>query len=343
MTAPLTDQQLKLPTFADVEAAARRLQGQAVRTPLLESAALNKSLGARVLIKPETLQRTGSFKFRGAYNRISQISEAEKSRGVLAYSSGNHAQGVAAAAELCGLKATIIMPADTPAIKVDNTRGYGAEVVFYDRYSEDRETVAAQLLAATNAILVPPFDDPDIIAGQGTCGLEIAQQAAELGAEINELLINCGGGGLTAGTALAMRQLSPNTKISLVEPQDFDDTARSLRAGKRLPVAPQARSFCDALLSPQPGVLTFAIVQNLVSGGYGVSDAEVEEAMSYAFKTLKLVVEPGGAVCLAALLSGKLATEGRTLALTLSGGNVDPALFAAVLKKTERERGPGDR
>ncbi|MGO1117308.1 threonine ammonia-lyase [Rhodovibrionaceae bacterium A322] len=334
MTSPATEQALTLPSFEDIKAAAKNIEGQAVRTPLLESAALNKHLGGRILLKPETLQRTGSFKFRGAYNRISQFTEEEKSRGILAYSSGNHAQGVAAAAELCGIKATIIMPADTPVIKVENTRSYGAEVVFYDRYNEKREEVAEEILAKTQAVLVPPFDDPYIIAGQGTCGLELAQQAAEAGAELDEVLINCGGGGLSSGTALALSELSPNTKVSIVEPKDFDETARSLEAGERLFIDPEARSFCDALLSPFPGVITFALQQKLVSGAYGVSDEEVAAAMVYAFKTLKLVVEPGGAVCLAALLSGKLPTEGRTIALTLSGGNVDPALFASVLEKS---------
>jgi threonine dehydratase len=321
-----------LPGFAEVEAAAARLAGLATVTPLLEWAALNERLGARVLVKPETLQRTGSFKFRGAYNKISQLSAAERRAGVLAYSSGNHAQGVAAAAALVGAPATIIMPSDAPAIKIENTRGYGAEVAFYERFNQAREEVAAPILERSGATLVPPYDDPDIIAGQGTCGLEIARQAAALGASLDAVLICCGGGGLTAGCSLALHELSPQTAIYTVEPADFDDTARSLAAGTRLGNDPAARSFCDALLSKAPGEITFAINRRLVTGGLSVTDTEVAAAMAYAFRTLKLVVEPGGAVTLAAALAGKLDLAGKTVALVLSGGNVDPATFARAIK-----------
>ena len=321
------------PSFADVEAAAGRLAGHAVATPLLSSPALDRRVGGRVLLKAETLQRTGSFKFRGAYNRISQIPEDARPAGVVAYSSGNHAQGVAAAAALLGVSATIVMPEDAPAIKLANTRGYGAEVVLYDRFTEVREEICAEIAARRGATIVRPFDDPAIIAGQGTCGLEIARQAAALDAELDAVLICCGGGGLTAGCALALAELSPRTAIYTVEPEAFDDTARSLAAGARVANDPAARSFCDALLAPTPGELTFAINRRLVTGGLSVSDAEVAAAMAYAFRTLKLVVEPGGAVALAALLSERLDARGKTVALTLSGANVDPQTYREVLEQ----------
>lgn len=320
------------PSFADIMAAAARLKDQAVRTPLLESPALNQRVGGRVLIKPETLQRTGSFKFRGAYNRISQIPEGERAAGVVAYSSGNHAQGVAAAAALLGLPATIVMPRDAPAMKVDNTRGYGAEVVLYDRSSESRETRAMEIAAQTGATVVRPYDDPWIVAGQGTCGLEIAQQANERGAALDALLVCCGGGGLVSGCALALAELSPRTEVYSVEPEEFDDTARSLAGGSRVANAPGAASFCDALLSPTPGELTFSVNRRLLAGGLAVSDAEVAAAMAFAYRTLKLVIEPGGAVALAAVLAGRYDARGKTVAVTLSGGNVDPALYGKVLE-----------
>ena len=325
--------QASLPNFADVEAAAERLAGHAVVTPLLNSPALDRRVGGRVLLKAETLQRTGSFKFRGAYNRISRIPEDARPAGVVAYSSGNHAQGVAAAAALLGVPATIVMPKDAPAIKLANTRGYGAEVVLYDRFTEAREEICAELAARRGATIVRPFDDPAIIAGQGTCGLEIARQAAALEAELDAVLICCGGGGLTAGCALALAELSPRTAIYTVEPEAFDDTARSLAGGVRVANDPAARSFCDALLAPTPGELTFAINRRLVTGGLSVGDAEVAAAMAYAFRTLKLVVEPGGAVALAALLSERLDARGKTVALTLSGANVDPQTYREVLEQ----------
>ncbi len=322
---------LEAPTFAAIEAAAARLDGWAVKTPLLTAPALDRKLGGRILLKAETLQRTGSFKFRGAFNRISQIPEAERAAGVVAYSSGNHAQGVAAAAALLGAPATIVMPKDAPAMKVANTRAYGAEVVFYDRATENREEIGAALTAERGATLVRPYDDAGVIAGQGTCGLEIAQQAAALGLEIDALLVCCGGGGFTAGCALAMAGLSPETRVYTVEPIGFDDTRRALEKGVRVANDPAARSFCDALLAPTPGELTFPINRALLAGGLAVSDEEVRAAMSYAFRTLKLVVEPGGAVALAALLAGRLETRGKTVALTLSGGNVDPETYGEML------------
>jgi len=320
-----------LPTFDDVLAAAQRIEGLAVRTPLLEIPALNDRVGGRILMKAETLQRTGSFKFRGAYNRISQIPEALRAGGVVAYSSGNHAQGVAAAAALLGLPAVIVMPADAPAIKVENTRGYGAEVVHYDRLKENREAIGEEIAVRRGATLVKPYDDPGVIAGQGTCGLEICEDAAARGLALDALLVCCGGGGLTAGCALSVEARSPTTEIYVVEPAEYDDTRQSLAAGHPVPHGPAAGSICDALLSPQPGDITFAVNGPRVAGGLTVTDAEVKAAMRFAFRTLKLVVEPGGAVCLAAVLAGKIDVAGRAVGLTLSGGNVDTELFRAVL------------
>lgn len=327
----LSNVMIEPPSFADIEAAAARLAGQAVVTPLLEFPALNERTGGRILLKAETLQRTGSFKFRGAYNRLSQIPEAARAGGVVAYSSGNHAQGVAAAAKLLGMPATIVMPSDAPTIKVDNTRGYGAEVVFYDRFNDAREEIAAGIAAERGATLIRPYDDPGIIAGQGTCGLEIAQQAAAVNATLDDLLVCCGGGGLSAGCALALAELSPKTRVHSVEPAGFDDTARSLIEGQRVSNKPGGRSFCDALLAPTPGELTFAVNHRLLAPGFAVSDAEVAAAMLYAFTTLKLVIEPGGAVALAAVLSGQIETRGKTLAVTLSGANVDAEICREVL------------
>ncbi len=333
-SSPASTAELTAPVFADVEAAAARLKGWAVLTPLLEYPVLNERVGGRVLLKPEILQRTGSFKFRGAYNRISQIPEAERAAGVVAYSSGNHAQGVAAAAALLGAPATIVMPADAPAIKLNNTRAYGATVVTHDRYTEPREEIAEEIAQQSGATIVRPYDDPAIIAGQGTCGLEIAHQAAALGASLDAVLLCCSGGGLSAGCALALGKLSPGSDVYTVEPEGFDDTARSLALGERVSNEPGARSFCDALLAPSPGELTFSVNRRLLAGGLAVNDADVAAAMVYAFRTLKLVVEPGGAVSLAAVLSGRFDARGKTVALTLSGGNVDPETFQKVLAET---------
>jgi threonine dehydratase len=317
-------------TFADVEAAAERLKGHAVETPLIESPALNTRLGARVLIKPETLQRVGAFKFRGAYNRLVQLSPAERAPGVVAFSSGNHAQGVALAAKLLSIPALIVMPADAPAVKVDATLGYGAEVRRYDRLTESREAIAAGIAAERGATVVPAFDDPHVVAGQGTVGLELARQAQAMGATLDLALSPVGGGGLLAGASLALKALSPATEIWAVEPVGFEDLAQSLAAGRRVTIEPAGRSLCDALESPAPGEITFPILQANLAGAVAVTDAEVAEAMRYAFSTLKLVVEPGGAAGLAALLAGKVAARG-TVGLVLSGGNVDPELFARVL------------
>ncbi|MGD1878313.1 MAG: threonine/serine dehydratase [Kiloniellaceae bacterium] len=324
-----------LPTFDNVMAAAKRLDGLAIKTPLIESPALNERVGGTVLLKAETLQRTGSFKFRGAFNRISQIPKDDRPGGVVAYSSGNHAQGVAAAAAMLDLPAVIVMPSDAPAMKVENTRGYGAEVVFYDRFTEAREEIGQAIAAERKATLVRPYDDPEIIAGQGTCGLEIAEQAKARGFNLDALLVCCGGGGLTAGCALALEALSPQTSLYSVEPAGYDDTKLSLEAGHPVPHAKARPSICDALLTPQPGILTFALNRTHLRGGLTVTDAEVKAAMRFAFRTLKLVVEPGGAVCLAAILAGKIDAAGRVIAITLSGGNVDAELFRSVLAEDD--------
>ncbi len=323
----------ELPRFADVEAAAERLAGHAVLTPLVESPLLNERLGARVLVKAEPLQRTGSFKFRGAYNNISQLGDAERKHGVVAYSSGNHAQATAAAARQAGIDAVMVMPDDAPRIKIDNTRAWGAEVVLYERASRVREEVAKQIAAQRGATVVPPFDHPWTIAGQGTVGLEIAAQAAALGAELDAVLVPCSGGGLIAGCALALAERAPGTALYAVEPEGFDDTARSLAAGSRQEARPGARSFCDALLAPTPGELTFAINREHLAGGLAVSDDEVAQAMRLAFVYLKLVIEPGGATALAALASGKLDCRGKTVAVVASGGNVDAETFRDAITR----------
>jgi len=322
----------RLADFEDVRAAAARLLGHARRTPLLAGTPLDERTGGRILLKLETLQHTGSFKFRGAYNRLAQLDAAQRRRGVVAFSSGNHAQGVACAARLLGVPATIVMPADAPRVKMQNTLALGAAVVTYDRLRESREQIAARLAAERGAVLVPSFDDPDIIAGQGTVGLEIAEQAAELGVALDDVIVCTSGGGLVAGTALAIRALSPATRVWTAEPEGHDDHRRSLAAGRRETNAPGTRSICDALLAPEPGVLTFAINHRLLAGGLAVSDAEVKDAVAYAARTLKLVVEPGGAVALASVLAGKVESSGRTIAVVLSGGNIDDDLLREVLK-----------
>jgi threonine dehydratase len=321
----------QIPTIDDVVDARARLVGQAVVTPLLESPALNARVKGRVLIKAENLQRTGSFKFRGAWNCISRLTAETVRGGVVAYSSGNHAQGVAAAAALMKLPALIVMPVDTPEIKKANTRSYGAEVVTYDRVRENREEIAARIATERGAVIVPPFEHPQIIAGQGTTGLELVEQAEQRGARLDAVLSPVSGGGLIAGISLAVKARSPGTQIHSVEPEGFDDHARSLKSGKRERNAKASGSICDALLSAEPGELTFAVNQSRLASGLVVSEAEVRRAMVFAFHHLKLVIEPGGAVGLAAVLSAKIATEGRTIALIASGGNVDPALFAEIL------------
>jgi threonine dehydratase len=322
-----------LPTFDDITAAARRLEGHAVLTPLLESPALNARLGGRLLVKAEPLQRTGSFKFRGAFNALAQLEPRQRGAGVVAFSSGNHAQGVAAAAHSLGIRATIVMPADAPAIKVANTRGWGAEVVLYDRLREDREAIAQEIARARGAQVIAPFDDARVMAGQGTAGLEIAQQAKEQGAKLDAVVIPCGGGGLAAGCATALGTLCPGVAVYTAEPEGFDDMRRSLLKGERVANEAGARSICDALQAPVPGKLTFAVNRSRLAGGFAVSDDDVLQAMATAFAEFKLVVEPGGAAALAAVLSGKLDARGRGVAVIASGGNVDGAIFARALAR----------
>lgn len=314
-------------TIADVMAAAGRLAGVARRTPLLESAALNEQVGGRLLIKPEPLQWTGSFKFRGAYNTIAQLEPGP----VVAFSSGNHAQGVALAARLLGRQATIIMPADAPLIKRRNTARLGAEVVAYDRERDDREAIGRDVAERTGAQLVRPYDDHRVMAGQGTVGLEMAEDALAMGVVPDAAVVCCGGGGLIAGTATALVHHFPGIAVYSAEPQGFDDTARSLVSGQREGNVPGATSICDALLAPMPGELTFAVNRRLLAGGLAVPDEAVLGAMRAAFLELKVVVEPGGAIALAAALSGALDCRGRTVLVVLSGGNVDPARYAEAL------------
>jgi threonine dehydratase len=284
-----------------------------------------------VLLKLESLQRFGSFKIRGAYNRLAQLDANERRAGVVAFSSGNHAQGVAGAARMLGIRAIIVMPADAPRLKLENTKALGAEVVLYDRYRENREDIAARILAEHGGTLVPAFDDPHIVAGQGTAGLELMQQAKDLGLVPEQVLIGASGGGLLGGSALAIRSLSPATAVWAVEPQAFDDISRSLAAGCRLGNPPEARTICDALMSSPCGAIPFALMRQHVAGGLAVSDEEVLAALAYAFRVLKLVIEPGGAVALAAVLAGKLPLADRTTAILVTGGNVDPETFCRVL------------
>ncbi|WP_419898950.1 threonine ammonia-lyase [Roseomonas sp. USHLN139] len=323
---------LTAPTFAEIEEAAGRIRGVLVETPLLESERLNARLGGRLLVKAEGLQRTGSFKARGAWNRLCLLTAEEGARGVVAFSSGNHAQAVAWAGQRLGIGTVVIaMPSDAPAAKIERTRGWGAEVVLYDRATEDREALGRRLAAARGLILVPPYDDRRVIAGAATLGREVVRQAEAMGAAPEALVVCCAGGGLTAGCALALEAMLPDARVFAAEPQGFDDTARSLVAGTRLGNAPGAASICDAVQAPMPGVLTFAINAPRLGGGLVVSDAEALAAMRVAFEEFGLVVEPGGAVALAAALHGRLPVAGRTVAVALTGANVDPGMYQRAL------------
>jgi threonine dehydratase len=319
------------PTAADVDAAATRIAGVAIRTPLVNSPVLDAVTGARVFLKAETLQRTGSFKFRGAYNKISQIPPERRAGGVVAYSSGNHAQGVAAAARLCGMPAVIVMPQDAPRAKQQRTKALGAEVVLYDRDREDRAAIARELTAKRGATLVPPFDDPMIIAGQGTAGREIAEDLTAHGLKPDLVVIGASGGGLAAGITLALKARFPAAAYYTAEPEGFDDTARSFVSGKRERNARMSGTICDALMTETPGVITWEINRRLIGQGVFASDDEVGRAVAFAFRELKLVVEPGGAIGLAALLAGKLDIKGKVVVAVLSGGNVDAELFNKLI------------
>jgi threonine dehydratase len=316
---------------ADIEAAARVIAPFAVRTPLLSSPALDERTGTRVFLKPEMLQRTGSFKFRGAYNKLSSIPQSARGGGVVAFSSGNHAQGVAAAAKILGMQATIVMPADAPLSKRERTKAYGAEVVLYDRDRDDREAIANGIAGQRGATLVRPYDDPFVIAGQGTVGLEIAEDMAALGLTPDIVVAPASGGGLVAGVATAVKSRYPQAAVMVAEPEGFDDHALSLRLGKRQRHEGKGRTICDALMAAIPGEITFAINGQLLAQGITASDAEVGTAVGFAFRELKLVVEPGGAVGLAALLAGRIDTAGKNVVIVLSGGNVDADLFAKLI------------
>lgn len=322
---------IKLPTAADVEDAARALKGVAVRTPLLRCDPLDEISGGKVFLKPEMLQRTGSFKFRGAYNRISRLTAEEKKGGIVAYSSGNHAQGVALAAKLVGVKAAIIMPRDAPKMKQERTKGHGAEVILYDRATEDRDAIGRKLAAERGAVVVPPFDDFHVIAGQGTIGLEIADDLAALDLAPDIVTMPASGGGLAAGISLSIKARHPQARIVTAEPELFDDHARSFKSGKREKNERVTGSICDALLMADPGKLTFEITRELSGEGVSASDEEVLSAMAFAFRELKLVVEPGGAVALAAILSRKIDVKGKVAVAVLSGGNADPDVFARAI------------
>lgn len=318
--------------FDEIRAAAVRLRDVAVRTPLLNSPALDKRLDARVFVKAENLQRIGAFKFRGAYNRLAQLDVQQRKKGVVAYSSGNHAQGVAYAAYLLDIPSTIVMPADAPRVKMEGTRNWGATVRAYDRYTESREAIAEDLANSSGATLVPAFDDPDIIAGQGTVGLEMAAQLEEAGHNADLLLVPCGGGGLLAGVSTAMRELSPETRIFGVEPENYDDHRRSLKAGRRVRIKGDSFTRCDALAATIPGEITWSVNRRNVNGFVTVSEVEVGTAIGFAARHLKTVLEPGGAVALAAILHEKPPARGKTIAIVASGGNIDAELFAACLR-----------
>ena len=320
-----------LPTAADVDAAAARLAGVALRTPLVTSPVLDELTGARVFLKAETLQRTGSFKFRGAYNKLASIPPAARGGGVVAYSSGNHAQGVAAAARILGMRAVIVMPSDAPAPKRERTAALGAEIVLYDRDRQDRTAIARDIAGKRGAVLVPPFDDPMVIAGQGTAGREIVEDLTAIGLSPEVLVVGASGGGLIAGIALAVKARVPGAKFYTAEPEGFDDTARSFRSGKREANARMSGTICDALMTNTPGAITFEINRRLVGEGVTASDEDVGRAVGFAFRELKLVVEPGGAIGLAALIAGKLDVKDKLVVAVLSGGNVDPHLFSRLV------------
>ena len=325
---------LNLPTYDDIVAAEARIRPWVEPTPVLRSVVLDEIAGARLFLKAECLQQTGSFKLRGATNRLLQIPEANRANGVVAFSSGNHAQGVARAARLLGMPALIVMPEDAPDVKIDGVKADGAEIRLYNRDAESREDIAAQIAKDRGAVLVPSFDDPMIIAGQGTSGLEFAAQVKAKSDALDHLICCAGGGGLIGGIALALSGFSPNTQIWTAEPEGHEDWQKSLEAGQVRSNLPGTRSICDAVLTPQPGELTWAIGSKLLTGGCVVSDQHVLEAMRIAFRHLKIVLEPGGALALAsALFRLPEAAKGKSVGVVLTGGNVDPKFFAKVLRR----------
>jgi threonine dehydratase len=316
-----------------IRAAAERLKGHARRTPLLNSPFIDDIAGRRVWVKPECLQHTGSFKFRGAWSAVSALDADLRKRGVIAYSSGNHAQGVALAAASHGTSAVIVMPADAPRMKIDNTRALGAEVVLYDRATEDRDVIGATLAQQRGLTLVRPYDDPQVIAGQGTTGLEIAEQAAEAGVTRADVVVCCGGGGFASGIGLALEAVAPDMRLRIAEPEGFDDVTRSLASGRIERNVRLSGSLCDAIITPQPGDLTFPILKRLCGPGLVVSDDEALHAVVLAFGRLKVVAEPGGAVALAAALFRADQIAGEDVIVTISGGNVDAEVFRRALER----------
>lgn len=328
----MTENKPSLPvSAADIEAAAKVVAPFAVRTPLLSFPVLDERAGTKVFLKPEMLQRTGSFKFRGAFNKLASIPQANRGGGVVAFSSGNHAQGVAAAAKILNMQATIVMPADAPLSKRERTKSYGAEVVLYDRDKEDREAIAGGIASNRGATLVRPYDDPFVIAGQGTAGREIAEDMTARGLTPDIVVAPASGGGLIAGVATAVKSRFPSAEIIVAEPKGYDDHALSLQVGHREPHPAAARTICDALMAAMPGELTFSINSKLLARGVSASDEEVAAAVAFAYRELKLVVEPGGAVGLAALLAGRIDAKGKNVVIVLSGGNVDADLFAKLV------------
>lgn len=328
----MTDTALNPPVAAaDIDAAARVVAPFAVRTPLLTFPVLNERIGTQVFLKPEMLQRTGSFKFRGAFNKLASIPQERRGGGVVAFSSGNHAQGVAAAAKILNMQATIVMPADSPLTKRERTKSYGAEVVLYDRERDDREAIANGIADRRGATLVRPYDDPFVIAGQGTAGREIAEDMASLGLAPDIVVAPASGGGLIAGVATAVKVKFPQAQVIVAEPTGYDDHALSLKVGHREPHPVAARTICDALMAAMPGELTFAINSKLLADGVNATDEEVGAAVAFAYRELKLVVEPGGAIGLAALLAGRIDAKGKNVVIVLSGGNVDADLFAKLV------------
>lgn len=320
-------------SYTDIIAAQERLRGHIVKTPLIESPLLNTLTGRRILVKAECLQHTGSFKFRGGTSAITKLTSEQRKSGVIAFSSGNHAQGVALAAQRAGVAAVIIMPNDAPTLKVENTKAYGAEVVLYDRPGgEDREEIGKHLADKRNLYLIKPYDNAEVIAGQGTCGLEIADQAQDLGIHSADVLVCCGGGGLTSGIAIALEANAPEMIARPIEPQHYDDVIRSQKSGQREEVSTNQRSICDAIVTPSPGVLTFPIIKRLCNTGIAVTDNEAMQAMAAAMKYLKIVAEPGGAVALAAALSHTSEIDADTVICVVSGGNVDPGTLNQALE-----------
>lgn len=322
---------MKIPTIDDVNSAAEAIKGKAFRTPLLSNEALVRVSGADVFLKPECLQRTGSFKFRGAYNAISRLSKTELSQGITAASSGNHAQGIAEAAAIFGAPASIVMPSDAPELKVKRTKANGAEVIFYDRASEDRDHAVAKVVNEKGTSFVHPYNNPDVIAGQGTVGLEICEDLSRMGRKPDRVLVCTGGGGLTAGVALAVQHHFPDAIMHSVEPEGFDDYRRSLNTGAIQSNPAQAGSICDAILTPSPGEIGFEINRKFLADGLVITDDEAKNAVRFAYEELKLVTEPGGAAALAALLQAGDKWSGETIVVVISGGNIDPATLSQII------------